>query len=189
MKSSKLFQFSLALFLGLLISTAGTAQRKINGTVLDETTNLPLGGATIAIENSKIYTITDSGGKFELEISGKQTVLIVSFVGHDTRNVVVGASETNVSVKLMQSSNNELSQVVVVGYGVQKKVNLTGAVSVVGNKMLENRPVSNAIQALQGAAPGLIVTRLNGQPGNEGWNINIRGISSLNGTKQSFNNR
>jgi hypothetical protein len=130
MKNSTLFQFSLALLFGLLISTAGMAQRKINGIVQDATTNLPLGGATIT-ENNKTHTVTDPGGKFEVEIPGRQAVLIVSFVGYDNRNVVVGESETNVVVKLMQSSNNELSQVVVVGYGVQKKVDLTGSVAVV----------------------------------------------------------
>lgn len=181
MKNSKLLQFSFVLLVGLLISTAGTAQRKINGIVLDSTTSLPLRGATVTLENSKTHTIADSKGKFELEIPGGKAALVVSFVGYNTQNLAVGASETDIVVKLIQSSNNQLSDIVIVGFGTQKKSDLTGAVSQVNmSDILQSRPVDNIGTALMGAIPGLNITNSSGQPGTSP-SIDIRGFTSLNG--------
>lgn len=152
---------------------------KISGKVTDATTGLPLVGVTVKVKGSAIGTVSDAEGNFTLN-AAKNAILQISYIGYTTAEIPVnGASFISVRLK---SSSTALNQLVVVGYGLQKKVDLTGSVSVVDQKMLENRPVSNAIQALQGAAPGLVVTRLNGQPGQEGWSINIRGFSSLNGT-------
>ena len=181
MKNSKLFQFSFVLLVGLLISTAGIAQRKINGIVQDEATNLPLGGATITLENSKAHTIADAGGKFTIETPGGEAMLVVSFVGYNTQNLAVSASETNVVVKLIQSSENELNQVVVVGFGTQKKVNLTGSVSTINyDQTLENRPITNASQAIGGQVPGVWVSQNSGQPGSDAAQIRVRGWGTLN---------
>src|SRR5690606_28758176 len=100
--------------------------------------------------------------------------------GYFTRELVVNGNRP-LNVTLLKDAA-DLDGVVVIGYGVQKKVHLTGAVSVIDEKLLENRPVSNVLGAMQGAAAGLIITRSNGQPGKEGWAANIRGITSLNGT-------
>lgn len=152
---------------------------EIRGKVTDAETGSPLVGVTIKLKGSSIGTVTDSHGEFTLN-APSNAVLTVSYIGYTTAELPVsGRNEINIQLK---TSSTSLNQLVVVGYGVQKKVDLTGSVAVVDQKMLENRPVSNAIQALQGTAPGLIVTRTDGQPGQEGWNINIRGFSSLNGT-------
>jgi TonB-linked SusC/RagA family outer membrane protein len=151
---------------------------QIKGRVTDNKGN-PLIGVTIKVKSGGTGTATDANGNYSLTVPDN-SVLVVSYVGFETQDIAVnGRREINIVLKPEVST---LTQLVVVGYGVQKKVDMTGSVAVVGKKILENRPVSNAIQALQGAAPGLVVTRTNGQPGEEGWNINIRGYSSLNGT-------
>lgn len=155
------------------------ALTEIRGKVIDASTGSPLVGVTIQVKGSTIGTVTNNKGEFTLNVPD-HAVLEVSYIGYTNAEISLNG-QTDVNIRL-KPSNTALTQLVVVGYGVQKKVDLTGSVAVVGQKMLENRPVSNAIEALQGAAPGLLVTRANGQPGEEGWNLNIRGFSSLNGT-------
>ncbi len=106
-------------------------------------------------------------------------MLVFSFVGFTDFETVVG-NRTRVDVNLVAASNS-LEEVVLIGYGAQKKVNLPGAVSTVTSKEIENRPVSNLAMALQGVAPGLSITRQTGQPGDEGIGIQVRGATSANG--------
>lgn len=162
-----------------IASDDAPALSQISGKVTDASTGGPLIGVTIKVKGSTIGTVTNTQGEFTLDVPAN-AILEISFIGYTTADVPVNG-QTFLNIKL-QVSSTALNQLVVVGYGVQKKVDLTGSVAVVSQKMIENRPVSNAIQALQGAAPGLIVTRTNGEPGKEGWDINIRGFSSLNGT-------
>ncbi|HUZ61565.1 MAG TPA: TonB-dependent receptor [Hanamia sp.] len=180
MKNSKLFQLSFMLLVGLLISTAGTAQRKISGIVEDATTNLPLGGATISLKSSKANAVADTRGRFDLEIPGGEVVLVVSFVGYNTQNLVVGEGETNVVVKLMQSSNSQLSQVVVVGYGTQKKEDVTGAISTISGSQINSQAIINPVQALTGLASGVQTLQNSGEPGNT-FNVLVRGDNSILG--------
>ncbi len=154
-------------------------QREIQGIVTDDS-GQPLEGVTVRIKGSNIGTITNSEGHFNIEIPDNETVLQLSFLGYQTEEITVGSRSTlNITMK---PSTSSLEQLVVVGYGTQKKKDLTGAVSTISSEVLENRPVTNALDALQGTAPGLIVSRNNGQPGKAGYDINIRGFSSLNGT-------
>ena len=180
MKNSKLFQLSFVLLVGLLISTAGTAQRKINGIVQDATTNLPLVGATITLENSKANAIADSRGRFELEIPGGEAVLVVSFVGYNTQNLIVSESETNLVLKLIQSSTSQLSQVVVIGYGTQKKEDVTGSISTVSGSQINSQAIINPVQALTGLAAGVQTLQNSGEPGNT-FNVLVRGDNSILG--------
>nr|WP_290942312.1 TonB-dependent receptor plug domain-containing protein [Haliscomenobacter sp.] len=105
--------------------------------------------------------------------------MLVSYTGFVTQEVVVG-NRTEVDIILV-SDARALDEVVVIGYGTQKKENLTGAVSTIDSKSIENRPVSNVANALQGLASGLVITRGTGQPGSEGIGIQIRGATSANG--------
>jgi len=130
--------------------------------------------------NSAKGTTTDATGKFQLGNVDSKTILRVSSIGFEIQEVAVG-TKTMIEITLEESAA-ALEEVVVVGYGVQKKVNMTGAVSTVDSKMLENRPTTNLQSALQGTSPGLIVTRTNGQPGNEGLGIQIRGATTANGS-------
>ena len=173
MKKSKRFQFSLLLFSFLLISTTGIAQRKINGIVQDVATNFPLGGATITLKDGKTHAIAGSKGNFELEIPDGEAVLVVSFVGYNTQNLTVGASETNVVVKL-QSSNNQLSDVVVVAYGQTTKRDVNSSVSTLPMANVAPIPAQSINDAVGGRIPGVIVTASNGAPGVKSQ-ISIRG--------------
>ena len=151
----------------------------VDGLVKDSATKQTLAGVTIKVKGRDIGTVTDAQGKFSLEVP-ENAVLEVSYLGYTSKQVsTVGNGVINI---LLSAATTGLDQLVVVGYGAIKKVDLTGAISTVDKKMLENRPVSNALNALQGTAPGLVITRNNGQPGKEGWSANIRGYSSLNGT-------
>lgn len=179
MKKINLFKFSFLCMGFFLLSSFGNAQRKVTGIVQDSATNSPLEGATITL-NSKVHTLTNSNGEFEITLPDGDAALIVSFVGFETKNVAVSANENNLIIKLATSSTKQLSDIVVVGYGTQKKVNLTGAVSQVDSKLLQDRPIANASQALQGAMPGLSVNFNDGRPGSNG-KLNIRGFTSVNG--------
>lgn len=138
----------------------------------------PLQGVTITEKGRNNITITDAAGRFSISVSDKTAGLIFSSVGYEKLEVAV-ANSTVFTVTL-KTEVNALDEVVVVGYGTQKKVNLSGAVSQVSGKELSNKPVANVTAALQGVLPGLTVLRGNGQPGSEGYDIRIRGFTSAN---------
>jgi TonB-linked SusC/RagA family outer membrane protein len=177
MKNLNPFRFSFVFLIGLLIAFTGNAQRKISGVVQDSASN-PLGGATITLQGSKVHTIADAKGKFDLEIPGGEAVLVVSFVGYDTRSLVVGATENNIVVTLIQSSNNQLSDVVVVGYGTQKKVSLTSAVSSIKGQDIVTTKNENVENMLTGKVAGLQVVQNTSEPGDFANNISIRGMGN-----------
>lgn len=159
-------------------STFGQNLTTITGTVTDAGTGELIPGTNVVIKGSNNGTSTNKEGFFEIKaVSG--AVLVFSFVGYDSKELVIG-SQNSLAVSLSRSLAN-LDEVIVVGYGTQKKVNLTGALSSVDAKVIENRPVSNLANALQGTMAGLNVTRTGGQPGSENIQIQIRGATSANG--------
>lgn len=155
--------------------------RPVGGRVLDETGE-PLPGVNILVKGTNLVAISDLDGKFQFSSVADDGVLIFSFIGFESKEVSILNKET-IEVVLGEDMA-DLDEVVVVGFGEQKKANLTGSVATVDSKALENRPVTNVMNALQGTAPGLTVTRSSGQPGQEGYNLNIRGITSVNGSNQ-----
>lgn len=177
MIQNQLLKKLLLLFCGVCLYGFAYAQT-ISGKVTDET-DRPLAGVSVLLTGTAKGTSTNTNGEFSLQAQQGATIEF-SFIGYTT--VTRKVSGDYLSVKMEKSADNVLSDIVVVGFATQKKVNLSGSVSVIGKKALENRPVNNAVQALQGLSPGLVVTRSSGQPGYEDWNINVRGISSLNGT-------
>ncbi len=148
----------------------------ISGKIVDNSKE-PLIGATVLVKGTTIGTVTDFNGSFSVDVDGG-TALIVSYTGYLTQEVVIGASRTLEIV--MQTDAALLSEVVVTGYGSQKKENLTGAVGVVSAKALEARPITNASQSLQGQVSGVWVNQNSGQPGDDDAAIRIRGIGTLN---------
>ena len=176
-----IFQYFL-LFVTFLLLTVTVAnaqeQRNVSVKISAADTGDPLPGANVAIKGSSRGSSSDVNGLASLLVSDSD-VLVVSFIGYERQEVRVG-SQTMIAVALSPDESS-LSEVVVVGYGVKQKVNLTGAVSTIDSKSIENRPVTNLATALQGTAPGLIVQRTTGQPGNEGISIQIRGATSANG--------
>lgn len=150
----------------------------ISGTVKDDS-GLPLPGVSIVIKGTTKGTITDDSGGFIISDVTATDVLVLSFVGMRTKEVVVG-SQYVINVVLSEDAIG-LEEVIAVGYGTQKKVNLTGAVEQVSSDVLENKPVANVGQALQGVVPNLNVSFENGNP-NSNPTFNIRG-----GTSYSYN--
>jgi TonB-linked SusC/RagA family outer membrane protein len=147
----------------------------IKGQVVDANGE-PIIGASVVVKGTTNGTITDLDGKFSLNNAIKKT-LEISYIGYKT--LTVQATEGNMRIVLKEDTE-VLEEVVVVGYGTQKKATLTGAVASVGGDVLESRPVSNTAVGLQGQIPGLTITRTSSRPGNEDLNIQLRGASSVN---------
>ena len=150
--------------------------RTVSGTVLDAN-NQPVIGAAI-LTGKSAGTTTDENGWFSLSLPGEDVSVEISCLGYDTKNVIIRASESNVKIFLTDNSTM-LTETVVVGYGSQKKVNLTGAISTVGSDDLKNRASLDVAHMLQGAVAGLNVTSATGRPG-QAASFNIRGMGSIN---------
>ena len=152
------------------------AQRTITGKVTDSSTNQPVAGSTISVRGSKAAAQTNSEGNFSISVPDKTAKLIVSSVGFETQDVVIG-SENNIAVSL-KISNTRLTDVVVVGYGTQKRKDLTGSVSSVTATQIEKVPVTTLDQALQGRAAGVQIINNDASPGGN-ISVLIRGVGSL----------
>jgi TonB-linked SusC/RagA family outer membrane protein len=161
----------------LMIHSLSLAQTKtVKGTVTD-LKGVPIQGANVTVKGSTAGVATDAKGEFTISAT-EESVLAISFTGYITKEEKVG-SRTSLSITLMENPRL-LEDVVVVGYGSQRRVNLSGAVAQVEGKDLINRPVPNVTSALQGVLPGVTVVRGSGQPGDEGYGVRIRGFSSAN---------
>ena len=159
-----------------VIQNTYAQQGMITGIVKD-VNGEPIIGASVKVQGTTVGTITDLDGKFSVKASSG-AVLQVSYIGYVTEKIQVG-NRTGLTITLKEDSHL-VDEVVVVGYGTQKKVNLTGSVEAVSGKDLAKRPVMNTMSALQGMASGVTVTSTSGQPGKEDESIMIRGIGTLN---------
>ncbi len=173
--------FCLVAFFGLAsaqeannVGSAGAKVKKIMGVISDEKGESII-GASIIVKGTNIGTITDMNGKFTLNVSEKST-LTVSYIGYVSKSVLVGA-ESNLKITLNEDSKN-LEEVVVVGYGQQKKVTITGAVSQIKGAELLKSPVANLTQALVGRTAGVMSVQGSGQPGADDTQLRIRGIGT-----------
>lgn len=161
----------------LLLGTAFAAigQNRVSGTVTDKNGE-PVIGAGIQEKGTTNATATDVSGRFSLSVP-QNAVLQVSFVGYISREIPVG-NRTTLEITLEEDSRL-LDEVVVVGFGTQKKVNLTGAVGVIDSKAFESVPVQNAVQALQGRIAGVNITQPNGGALNTRAGIDVRGLATI----------
>ncbi|HEX8357127.1 MAG TPA: SusC/RagA family TonB-linked outer membrane protein, partial [Segetibacter sp.] len=155
-------------------------QRKITGKVTAEDAT-PLPGVSLAVKGGTAGTKTDANGMFSLDVPANATIE-ASAVGYTKQEIAVG-DKTSIDIR-MQVNTSEMDQVVVVGFGTQRKVNLTGSVSTVSAKALADRPVQNAVQALQGLVTGLNISQNNGSLESTP-SINIRGTAGGLGTSSS----
>ena len=185
MRNFKQFQIKeialsmLIIIFSAFFSLSSFGQTKtISGTVVDSKTSTPISNVSVIVKDTRNGTATDINGKFSIHVTGQST-LVFSNVGYETKEVKVTSSFMKVQ---MESTSQQLNEVVVVGYGKQKKATLTGSVEQITSKTLESRAVTNIGLALQGETPGLLVTRTSPRPGNEGLNFVIRGLSSVNGS-------
>jgi len=154
-------------------------QREVFGRVVDQQ-GQPVAGVTIKIKGSNTTTSTDKDGRFRIAVGGS-ALLNISAVGYKTQELPA-PSRGELQVRL-ESSVNDLEEVIVVGYGKQNKALVTGAVSQIGGEALQNRPISRVTQALQGQMPGLnIITGSSGGAPNATQSINVRGFTGLGST-------
>lgn len=156
-------------------------RKQVMGIVKDEKGE-PLIGVNVVENGTMNGTVTDIEGKFSLEVAPNSSLLF-SYIGYLTQEVAVG-SKINIIVNLVEDSQN-LEEVVVVGYGVQKKVNLTGAIATVSSKDIENRPVTNVSSSLAGMGANVYVRQTSAQPGSDGASIRVRGVGTLSNSYQA----
>jgi len=176
-KLSKRF-WSIPFFLFFLFGSVVSLHAqtmKIKGTVYEEG-RIPLIGVTVIEKGTSNGVITNIDGNFEITAEAK-SILEISYIGFKTQEIPV--NNRNFLEATLESEEVTLDDVIVVGYGTQKKINLTGAVSSVDNKDLTNRPVINVAEALQGTTSGLIIQQSNSAPGSRP-SINIRGLNTMN---------
>jgi TonB-dependent starch-binding outer membrane protein SusC len=165
-------------FLATAEENVAAQQRSVSGTVTDES-GQPLPGVTVVVKGTTQGTVTNADGNYSLTNIPEDATLVFSFVGMRTQEVVVG-SQTTINITMIEETIG-LEEVVAVGYGVQRKVNMTGAVGLINfDEELENRPITNASQALSGKIPGVWVSQNSGKPGSDGARIRVRGWGTLN---------
>lgn len=178
MKLSKTISFRQLLlwsfFLVLLLSQEAFAQSKVSGTIINQRTSAPVAGATVSVKNTTRSTSTDEAGRFSIDASRGEVLLITS-IGYVQQEVRVGSGAIRVQ---LSEGDNQMENVVVIGYGVQKKKLVTGANLQVKGDDLQKQSTTNALQALQGQASGVQITSSSGQPG-DGFNIIIRGKGTI----------
>lgn len=158
-------------------NTTFSQTKTITGRVLDETAATPLSGVTVVLKGTGAAAVTDETGQFSMRVPANGAVLEASYIGYLKKQVTVG-NDPELLIYLSKSAAN-LDEVVVVGYGTQKKVNLSGAVNTVDKKLLVNRPVTSLTNALQGTVPGMAVISRPGDVGNDLGSINVRGRGNL----------
>lgn len=177
-KLTGLILLGLLLCLPVLLPAQG---RLISGMITDSS-RAAVEGATVSIKGTSTGTRTDSRGRFSIDARTGQ-ILLVSSVGYNVLEVPVNSASSVLNL-LLTRSNTTLSDVVVVGYGTQKKENLTGAITSITSEQLESRPLTNLAAGLQGQLPGLSVNRGNGAPGTAAV-FSVRGAATLNNTAVS----
>lgn len=175
----KISLYILLMILIVLASAAGSmaqlSGRQVTGKVTDDL-GVALQRVSVKVKGGTAGTLTGPDGTYSIKVPEGPQTLVFTSMGFITQERAVTTQQTiDVSLVLAVSA---LDEVVVVGYGTQKKSNLTGAVSTVNSETLENRPVANALEALQGSAPGLTIQQNSSEPGS-GLNINIRGLGTL----------
>ncbi|WP_316801831.1 SusC/RagA family TonB-linked outer membrane protein [Pedobacter nototheniae] len=175
LKSDNLITISLKGSVSLDITAKG---------IVKDSTGLVLPGVSVSVKGVKgIGTSTDADGKFSLKVPDNAT-LVFSIIGYETIEIPAISS----MIVVLKASNKLLDEVVVIGYGTRKKVELTGAVSTISGKQLTESPVANVANAIAGRVPGVVATNPNGRPGS-GSNLNVRGFSTIASDNQNSNNR
>jgi len=154
-----------------------STQILVEGKVTDAI-GLPLPSVTVQEQGTNNGVLTDFDGNFTIEVQSQESVLVFTYIGMQTARISVGG-QTTMEVQ-MEADEQALEEVVVVGYGAQKKVNVTGAVSSISGQKLAENPAPNVAATLQGRLPGVTITQTSGQPGNQNANILIRGMGTMN---------
>ncbi|HWK06784.1 MAG TPA: TonB-dependent receptor [Puia sp.] len=162
----------------------------VSGNIADMATGSPLAGATVKLKGSGKSTTTDENGNFTIQAPASATVLVISYVGYETAEVKISTTgPLKITLKRNESKSEE---VIVIGYGTQKKGNVTGSVSSVKSEELTTAPVASTANTLAGRLPGLISLQSSGQPGSDQAALSIRGFGQalwiVDGVETNFNN-
>lgn len=166
-------------------AVGGKVDFTIEGRIVDDSGN-PLSGVTVMLKGTAKGTTTDPDGRFIINDVDEGDILIISYMGYESQEITLDGSQQQLTITLQESAT-ALEELVVVGYAVQKKENLTGAVATIRPEELQNRPVTNVSEALQGLSAGLNITQtgFSGEAGG-GLNIKIRGAGSLTGNDSPY---
>ena len=179
MSGTNVLRQLMFLFMVVLCTSSAMAQKKVTGTIVDAAGE-PIIGASVMVKGTSNGAVTDLDGNFTINNVPEDATLVFSYVGYRTQNLSArGKSNFQIS---LEEDKQLLDEVVVVGYGVQRKSDVTGALTRVNEEQLNNRPVSNAIEALQGKAAGVDITTSE-RPGTLG-SIRIRGNRSINASNE-----
>lgn len=170
--------FVLTMFASLLYLGGAMAQtRQVSGVVLSGEDNFPLPGVSVLVKGTTTGTVTDVDGNFRVSVSSESAVLVFSFIGFVSQEVNVG-SQSNLSITLNPDTKS-LQEVIVVGYGEQKKETITGSVASVKGGELAKSPAMNLSNSIAGRMPGVVAVNRSGEPGYDGSSIRIRGSNTL----------
>lgn len=175
LRSCFLITFLLFLSIGYALPPEGSIT--IKGRVMDEMQKEPIPGVNVKVKGSTLGTITDFNGNFKLVVPSKNSVLVVSFIGYVTQEIVVGNQRT-ININLKENAQ-KLDEVVVIAYGSQDKGLVTSAISSIDNKELIKSPVASITNILAGILPGVSSVQTTGQPGNDAADIYVRGVGTL----------
>src|SRR5690625_4579870 len=169
----KCFLWSILLF--TLLPASALAQQQVTGSVTDADTGEPLPGVNILIQGTDTGTTTGLDGSFSLSVPGSDAVLVISYIGYDTQQIQIG-NQTEFDIALSQEVGL-LDELVVVGYGTQRRADVSGSISSVSSERLEQVNTSSFTGALQGRVPGVQITSTSGAPG-AGSSVRIRGVGT-----------
>jgi TonB-linked SusC/RagA family outer membrane protein len=180
--------FTLLLFASFICANAFAKFRTpfekaktITGSITDASSNEPLVGASILIKNTTQGTTSDAQGKFSISVPDNGAVLVISYTGYATQEIVANAKNSSLTIKMDKGSVNNLNEVVVIGYGTQRKGEITSAVASVKAEDFTQGFARDAAQLIQGKVAGISVATTSGNP-NANTQISLRGTNSINGT-------
>jgi TonB-linked SusC/RagA family outer membrane protein len=181
LKMKILIRLLCCTFIVMCISQAALAQGfKVTGRVVNQKTNEGLSGVSVFVKGSKLATTTNQAGNFEINVPKPNSVLVISYVGMATQEVVATESGS-ITISLIEKSG-DINEVVVVGYGKQSRRNVSGAISSITTDDIKRNPVADLSNTLAGRVTGVIAKQSVGEPGRDGSQIFIRGISTFNGS-------
>ncbi|HAQ19155.1 MAG TPA: TonB-dependent receptor [Prolixibacteraceae bacterium] len=167
--------------------TSAQQQIKVSGKITDSANKEVIPGVTIVVKGTTIGIVSDMDGGYTINVPNRNSVLVFSFVGYKTQEIEVN-NETSINVSL-ESDVTDLDEVVVVGYGVQKRANVVGAVASIGGEKLLAIPAMNVSNAISGLIPGATIIQQTGEPGQMSPRIMVRGRTTLNSDNSRMTNR
>ncbi|WP_158530522.1 SusC/RagA family TonB-linked outer membrane protein [Algoriphagus yeomjeoni] len=156
------------------------SSNQVTGVVTSDFDGLPIPGVVVLVKGTTQGSVTDIDGKYSIQVPGTESVLVFSLIGFESQEITVG-NQSQINV-ILAESESLLDEVVVVGYGEQKKLNLTGSVETIKFDDAVNQPVTNSAQLMYGKFSGVQLTQATGLPGADGSSIIIRGIGTFGGT-------